>query len=177
MTAHPEDPMVTAAIEAGMENLPPASTDMGVPGHTSLTSAARRSRAVTLRLMGFSYDEVAQQCGYTDRSTARKTVMRALDKYEAARVGEMRIEENARLDRAQAAIWPAVMKGDTKAVDTYLRLSARRARMNGLDAPQQVAVTTGAQAALQDALADLRTVVLGEVLESVEVPDDDEPDQ
>lgn len=163
--------MITAAIRT---DFPSASSMQGRPGNDSAAAAATRIRAVSLRLAGLSYDQIAEQAGYSDRSTARHAVMRALDRAEEANVGELRTVENHRLDRAQAAIWPAVLRGDTKAVDTFLRLSARRSRLNGLDAPQVLEVSSPARVALEDALGQLREVVLGQVIEEGD-GDDDEP--
>lgn len=146
-------------VEQMIEDLPP-----GTQGRTDAAEdAARRVKAVTMRLAGMTYEQVAEQAGYSDKSAARQTVMRALERVEQQRVDDLRALENARLDRAQAAIWPKVIGGDIKAVDSFLRLSARRARMNGLDAPVSVTINPGTQAALTDALADLREIVLGEV--------------
>jgi hypothetical protein len=142
----------------------PASQDRGAPGHDLAEASARRAQAVTMRLSGLTYEQIAERLGYADKSAVRHTVLRALDRREAARVDELRDVENARLDRANAALWPAVLKGDPKSVDTFIRLSARRARLNGLDAPQQIAVTSGLQADFADTLAGLQEVVLGEVV-------------
>ena len=37
----------------------------------------------------------------------------------------------------QAALWTRVLKGDTKAADTVLRLMQRRARLAGLEGSEQ----------------------------------------
>lgn len=159
------DQTVAAVSEAALAALQPASAYRGDTGHDEAVAAANRARAVALKLSGLPYEQVAVLAGYANKSAARQAVLRALDRWEESSVAELRQTENARLDRAQAAIWEKVVSGDLQAVDTLVRLSARRARMNGLDAPQQVSITSGAQAALHDALADLRHVVLGEVVD------------
>jgi hypothetical protein len=41
--------------------------------------------------------------------------------------------QNERLDKALAAVWPAVLAGDSKAIDAFLRIEDRRSRLLGLD--------------------------------------------
>lgn len=164
-----EDGEVERLRESLDAHLGPASDDQGVPGHDLARASARRAQAVALRLAGMTYEEIAVQAGYSDKSAARHAVLRALDRVEAESVQEYRELENARLDRAQAAIWTQVVAGDIKAVLAFLRLSARRARMNGLDAPQAVTVSTPDRVQLEAMIADFRTgveTVLGEVTDS-----------
>lgn len=102
-------------------------------------TAERRAQAIQLRLSGMDWETIAQQLGYANRAAACKDVSRALEaSREAARkAGEdLRALELARLDRMQAALWARVLKGDTKAADTVLRLMQRRARLAGLEAEQ-----------------------------------------
>lgn len=165
-----------AVQEAIAGHLPPAGDRQGAPGHDAAVSAATRAEMVALRLQGFTYEQIAERHGYATASAARQVVMRALAHVEAANVRDMRTLENARLDRAQAGLWPKVLQGDPRATDTWLRLSQRRARLNGLDAPVQVAISAGVKADLDDALADLETVVFGEVLTVRDDDPDDDPD-
>jgi len=46
-----------------------------------------------------------------------------------------------RIDRAQAAIWDQVIKGNHGAIDRFVKLSERRSRILGLDAPAKMALT------------------------------------
>lgn len=129
--------------------LGPASNDQG--GNTSDASRAsgRRIDAVSLRLAGMTYAQIAEHAGYSHASAARQSVLRALEKVEAEQVADLRMLENARLDRMLAAVWPTVvaraeevlLEDRLRAVDRALRISERRARLNGLDAPVQVALT------------------------------------
>jgi hypothetical protein len=54
---------------------------------------------------------------------------------------QMRALENARLDRAQAAVWSQVLAGDYRAVITFLQISGRRAKLNGLDYPASLVIS------------------------------------
>jgi hypothetical protein len=171
-----------AATDAVMgTDLPPAGQDRGTPGHDLARATARRAQAVRDRLGGLSYVEIAERHGYADKSAARNVVMRALDRVEARAVDELRDVENARLDLIQLSLTPILVSTGGRPADriaaasALLRTSERRARLNGLDAPARLEVSAGAQAQLQDALAELRQVVLG-TGEVVYVADDDEAD-
>jgi hypothetical protein len=82
----------------------------------------------------------------------------------ASAAEELRAQENERLDVAEAAIWESVKEGDLKAIAMFLRISARRSRMNGMDAPVRVDLSVGVRAEMEAKLAELRTIVLGEVI-------------
>lgn len=107
----------------------------------------RQRKAVELALTGMSLDQIAEQLEYADKSGAWRAINSTLNRQEAAAVKDMRILENARLDRLQTVLWPLALEGDLKAVDRLLRLFERRARLNGLD--QQASRDAGA---LADAL-------------------------
>ncbi|TQF04770.1 hypothetical protein E6W39_24255 [Kitasatospora acidiphila] len=98
----------------------------------------RRRAAVELRIQGKSWQEIADLLGYDSKGTACNDVRRALQKAVqalAVPMEEYRQLELDRLDKMQDALWPKVLEGDTKAVDTTLRLMDRRAKLLGLDAP------------------------------------------
>jgi hypothetical protein len=159
--------------DALLDELPPATEDQGNAGHDLAKAAARRAQAVRLRLSGATYEQIAQVAGYSHKAAARNAVMRALTKVEAESVSELRVLENARLDADEmvlrAILQDASAPARTRiaAVDARLRLSARRSRLNGLDAPVQVALSAGVAADLQDALAEAEAVfVEGTVLSS-----------
>jgi hypothetical protein len=61
-------------------------------------------------------------------------------KYEALNREEYVQLEVASLNAAQAAMWPKVLRGDTVAVERFVKLSERRAKLLGLDAPVQAEV-------------------------------------
>jgi len=126
-----------------------AVTPGGRPDPAALHT--RRIRALNLRLAGLTYERIADELGYSTASAARDLILRALDAANHHQVEALRTLENERLDRAQAAIWPTIIgrpdevgfDDRNKAVSTFIRISERRARLNGLDAPVQVAVTPG----------------------------------
>lgn len=139
----------------------------------------RVQHAAALRLQRLSWEEVAQRVGYSSRSAAFTAVMGYLRRQTAETVADLREQESAAIDRAAVAIFPKVLAGDARAHDTWLRNRQRYARLHGLDAPVQVAISVGVAAEVDDALAELEefmgTVVPGRVLSSVaDDPDEEE---
>ena len=126
---------------------------------------SRRVEALSLRIAGLTYEQIADRLNIS-KDGARDLINRTLDRAENQVVQEMRDLEGARLDRSQAAIWSKVLEGDVKAVDSFLRISQRRARLFGLDAPTAINLNVGVRAEMEQALDNLQQVVLGKVLDS-----------
>ena len=97
----------------------------------------RRCRAVELVLQGMKYDEVARPVGYANRGTAHRAVAKALSERLVDGIDELRALEVARLDALQAALWPQVEAGDTRASMTVIRIIDRRCRLLGLYATKR----------------------------------------
>ena len=97
----------------------------------------KERRAIELRITGATYAQIADELGYASKGPAHKAVIRGLRRWGTEPAEELRKLEAARLDAATAAIWPKVEEGDLPAIAVYLRISARRARMLGLDPPQE----------------------------------------
>ena len=157
------------------EFMPVSSPQPGTPllainEQARVRARARRVEALSLRLAGLSYETIGDRLGISEEG-ARDLVNRTLERAESKVVDQERALENARLDRAQAAIWTKVIEGDLKAVDTYLRISQRRAKMNGLDAPTKIDLSLNVRQEMEQALVQLERVVLGEVIHAVEEPD------
>src|SRR5215211_5924894 len=120
---------------------------------------ARRVEVLSLKLAGVSTAQIADRMGIQP-DTVRKLINRTLRTAENRAVEEMRELENARLDRAQAAIWSQVLAGDYRAVMVFLQISARRGRLNGLDSPTKIDLSSDVRSEMERALADLERVVL-----------------
>ena len=120
-------------------------------------------QATMLRLAGLTYAQIGEQLGGVSDDTARLAVKRHLDRAEVWSAAELRKVENARLDRAQAAIWTKVLNGDLAAVHAFLRLSERRSRLNGLDAPTSITLNRDVREEMERAFAELETVI-GQVI-------------
>lgn len=138
--------------------------------------SVRRQQAMTFRLAGMSYEQIGERMDLTTNG-ARALVERALDRAENRNVETMRELENARLDRAQAVIWPQVLRGDLKALDAYLRISDRRAKINGLNAPTRIDLSMSVRTEMEQALGQLESLVLqGETVDEA-AEDQQDPQQ
>ena len=121
----------------------PDGTNHGRRGRGESTSpkamrVAETTREVArLRVAGATFREIGAELGI-DPTWAHTLAKRALEevKYEAADL--MRTQEGLRLDAMQQAYWPAAVGGDLRAAALVLRISERRARLFGLDAPVKV---------------------------------------
>lgn len=132
---------------------------------------ARRLEAVSLRLAGVPVEAIAERLEI-DSESVTDLIDRTLLRHEPE-IDALRRLENARLDRAQSAIWTRVLEGDVKAVDSYLRIAQRRARLNGLDAATKIDLGITVRQEMEQALIELERVVLGEVIRDVSGPDDE----
>lgn len=94
-------------------------------------------RALELRKAGVSYDMIAQQLGYSNRSSAHRAVSKLLDATEKEVVGDLREMELRRLDDLFRSMYPLALKGNFAAVDKCLKIMERRSKITGLDAPEK----------------------------------------
>jgi hypothetical protein len=120
----------------------------------------RRATATRLRAAGMTYAVIAEQVGYASASGAHAAVMALLRESASEVADEMRLVENARLDSWQAALAPACTRGNVRAIEAALKVSARRCRLNGLDAPIPIAVSPALRDDIADAFEQLRASVL-----------------
>jgi orotate phosphoribosyltransferase-like protein len=95
-------------------------------------AVARRVRAVELLTSGCTYQQVADELGYTSRGTAYNVVAKALREQTTEAVTDLRTLESARLDALQHALWDAAMTGDVSAVNAIVKIVQARVHLNGL---------------------------------------------
>lgn len=108
----------------------------------TVEAADRTRQALELRMAGYTYDAIAEQLGYRNRSGAYLAVDRALKATLREPADHVRELEQDRLDRLQRGVWDDAIKGDSFKVDRVLKIMERRADLLGLDAPKKVAGTT-----------------------------------
>ena len=137
------------------------------PRQTNLTpeTAAKYREVLRLRVLGFTFDSIAEQVGYNSRSGAFEAYRAALKWWSTEEVSEARQFENERLER----LWLSSMQqlvaaereclqevvdkdGNVQRQSTYSqdvqtaifgagRLSDKKRGLLGLDAPKQLEVT------------------------------------
>lgn len=115
----------------------------------------KQQKALRLRNLGASYDQIAEQMGYHDRSGARKAVKACLDRAEFEPVMEQRIIQADRLDLMVTRCLQAVLNGDLDQVRNVLAIEKRRADLWGLDATKTIEVTGQDGGAIQTDLGQV----------------------
>lgn len=93
------------------------------------------------RIRGETFDAIAVAVGLASKQTAHALYTRALREIQddrAETTEAARSFELERLDRIESAAWARVDLGDPRALDVLIRISDRRARLLGLDAPAKV---------------------------------------
>lgn len=103
------------------------------PKEHDVNSNERAIQALRLRKLGFSYDEIAQQCGYGDKGAAWNAIHRMLTRQKVEAVEELRALEAQRLDDLMRPFMLRAMKGESEAAAVVLRIMARRDALLGLD--------------------------------------------
>jgi len=93
----------------------------------------RRRQAVQLKVVGYTYEEIAKATGYASPGAAYNAVMLQLQKERSSSVEDLRSVEGRRLDELSKILWPLCLTADIGAIDAYLRLMNRRAKLFGLD--------------------------------------------
>ncbi len=96
-------------------------------------------KALELRKAGVSYQQIADALGYKDASGAWRAVKAGLKKTLQEPADDLRKLELERLDSAAAAIYPSVKQGQYGAIDRWIKIMERRAKLLGLDAPTKIA--------------------------------------
>lgn len=101
-----------------------------------------RKRVWSLKLAGRKPREIAAELGIS-HSYVKLLIARGLrearEEVKRACVDHV-AESQDRLSVAMGAIWDGVEAGDTKAIQTYLQIEDRRAKLLGLDAAAKVKI-------------------------------------
>jgi hypothetical protein len=84
----------------------------------AIMTAERRARALSLRMSGATYDQVAEAVGYSSASSARRAVMDEIAKLPRETASELRQMQYARLMQMYLVVQPQVMAGDLRAIQT-----------------------------------------------------------
>lgn len=120
--------------------------------------AARVTRAIEMRKSGYIWEEIAQACGWGSKASAYNAVNDYLKTLMREPAEELRSLELLRLDELLRALWPQATRQmaeaaeddedaargrrrqngpDLWAVDRALAIMERRAKLLGLDIPNQ----------------------------------------
>ncbi len=103
----------------------------------------RRTKVASLRLAGIrDQSKIAAQLGVSQPTIHRD--FKALNaEWRERALADVAHEKGIDLDRLErmiAALWPQVVQGHLGAIDRVTRLLERKARLLGLDAPEQLLI-------------------------------------
>ena len=99
-----------------------------------VNAAVRVRDALQMRQLGYTYERIAQQCGYGSRAAAFNAVQRELKRQLGPVAEDVRELELSRLDQLLTVFYAKAMKGDGWSLDRVLRIMERRSAFLGLDA-------------------------------------------
>jgi hypothetical protein len=104
----------------------------------------RRYDAWQMRLRGTDWQQICKTVGYSSVKVAqvevRAYITESMVRIDAEHREEVLHTELARLDELMDAVWDMAMTGDTKAVDSVLKVINTRMKLLGLDTQQEVTV-------------------------------------
>ncbi|MBK5937161.1 helix-turn-helix domain-containing protein [Halorhodospira halophila] len=108
-----------------------------------INSAHRKAQALELRQSGMTYAAIGGELGISNAQAYRlvSAALREIREQAREEAEQLRDLEAARLDQLQHALWDKALGGDLRAIDRLLRISERRAKLLGLDAPARIAPT------------------------------------
>jgi hypothetical protein len=98
----------------------------------------RENKIIELRRAGATWAVIAERVGYASASGAYNAYQRIAERVIRPNLEEYRDMELDRLDRLQMSVWPKALNGDSRAVDSVLKIIDRRTRILGLDAAKEV---------------------------------------
>ncbi len=125
---------------------PNTATDIMSTEHTAkgravrkqVAAMQRRKRALEMRASGATYQAIADELGYRNRTSAYDAVASGLKDITREPAKHLRDLELERLDAMQAALWESATQGDPGAIAVCLKIGERRARLWGLYAPTKI---------------------------------------
>lgn len=145
----------------------------------------KKKRAMDLLALGHTYQEIADDIGYANRSAARgliETELKAEVNESARGVRMLRAQELLNLQQIEAKLLPVILNSNLsempgkmlypylETIDRIVKIKERRAKMLGLDESEEVQLTGGGQ---------IQVIIDGQVVEKkrseveVEVPSND----
>ncbi|MFB7496074.1 hypothetical protein ACFC09_15505 [Streptomyces sp. NPDC056161] len=115
---------------------------MGASKAQRATAAKKRAQATQLRVAGVDWATIAERVGYRSAGAACTAVNEALKanlREQDQSVDELRAIGLAKVNRLQAAFWPAAIQDkDPKAARVVLECIRQEARFQGTEAPTRV---------------------------------------
>jgi hypothetical protein len=121
----------------------PIEVERPVPMKTKISAQEKQKRAMSLKLAGASYAQIAENLGYADASGAHKAVAKGMNNSLQETSSELRKIHYGRLEHMLMLLWPDVNKQDHGAMHTSLQIMDRMERLYGLNAAEKIDVSSG----------------------------------
>lgn len=97
----------------------------------------RQREALSLRLGGATYRQIARQVGYANPGSAYKAVNRALREVDHGEARKLQALELERLNDMLSRVWPVATNGshpkNVRAIDQALAIMQRMDRLAGIE--------------------------------------------
>src|SRR6202022_3617223 len=106
----------------------------------AVACAERHREWIDLKRQGHTECEIARRSGVSQQAVS-KAVLKYVRNLPALAADDLRRLEAERLDALSAALAPAIAKGDPRSIEAAVRISERRAKLLGLDAPNTHRIT------------------------------------
>jgi hypothetical protein len=100
----------------------------------------RDAKVFELRIQGFTFEQIAQEAGFSGPSGAWQAYQRVKGQMVFEPIDELRQLELMRLDAVQHALWDRAINGDLPAVNCVLKIMDLRAKLFGLYKPEKFEV-------------------------------------
>lgn len=107
-----------------------------------LVAKERRRKAVSLRLAGAPYEEIAQKCGYASAASAGQAVRSEMKQLAHEEARDLRTLQYERLNMMLLTLQPGVMQGDPRYIQTALSVMDRMNALMGVDQQTEEGDTT-----------------------------------
>lgn len=115
---------------------------------TRILAREKQRRSLELRKGGATYDQIAQAVGYSSPSGARSAVLRAFGEIIQEPAAELRTLQIERLNHFLLILWPQIQAGDTRAIETGLRVMDKLDKLLGTEEAQKVDVNVQHEGAI-----------------------------
>ncbi len=111
---------------------------MGPMEPHGVAASMKVAKAIDMRIHKHTWDEIATECGWSNRGTAYAAVRKELDKIKREPAEHLMMMELAAMDELQKSLWKQATtqskgKRQTEAARQVLSIMARRAKLLGLD--------------------------------------------
>lgn len=112
---------------------------LDIPTPEQLEEAQKRMQIMNLRISGWSMPEISDLLQIPTSETYGIVLQQLQEWTTLTRemTEEMRTLELERLDAFLKHLWPKVVMGSPKAIEVALKITERRAKLSGLDAPEK----------------------------------------